>query len=79
LSAIRATDLTPEQWAEQCELGKVHRWHPHQLRLSTATRLRREFGRDVARAVVGHSSLVVTEVYAELDQAKAAEVTGKIG
>jgi len=41
-------------------------WHPHQLRHSAATMLRREFGLDVARAVLGHSSPVVTEVYAEL-------------
>jgi hypothetical protein len=33
----------------------------------------------VARAVLGHSSPVVTEVYAELDQDKAAEAMAKIG
>ena len=55
------------------------KWHPHQLRHNAATRLRREFGLDVARAVLGHSSPVVTEVYAELDQAKAAEAMAKIG
>ena len=54
-------------------------WHPHQLRHNTATRLRRKFGLDTARAVLGHSSLVITEVYAELDQAKASEAMGKIG
>lgn len=45
----------------------AHRWHPNQLHHSAATRLRREFGLDVARAVLGHSSPVVTEAYAELD------------
>jgi integrase len=54
-------------------------WHPNQLRHSAATRLRREFGLDVARAVLGHSSPVVTEVYAELDGAKAAEAMEKVG
>ncbi|MGZ3379965.1 MAG: hypothetical protein ACXVBB_06835 [Isosphaeraceae bacterium] len=39
---------------------------------------RREFGLDVARAVLGHASPVVTEVYAEMDQAKASEAMGKI-
>jgi hypothetical protein len=34
---------------------------------------------DVARAVLGHSSPVVTEVYAELDGAKAAEAMEKVG
>jgi integrase len=54
-------------------------WHPNQLRHSAATRLRKEFSLDVARAVLGHSTPVVTEVYAELDGAKACEVMGKIG
>ena len=44
-----------------------------------ATRLRKEFGLDVARAVLGHSSPVVTEVYAELDGAKAAEAMERAG
>ena len=57
----------------------IPKWHPHQLRHNAATRLRREFGLDVARAVRGHSSPVVTEVYAELDQAKAAEAMARIG
>jgi integrase len=54
-------------------------WHPNQLRHNAATRLRREFGLDVARAVLGHSSPVVTEVYAELDGAKAAEAMERVG
>ena len=53
-------------------------WHPNQLRHNAATRLRREFGLDVARAVLGHSSPVVTEVYAELDWAKAAEAMERV-
>jgi integrase len=57
----------------------IPRWHPNQLRHNAATRLRREFGLDVARAVLGHSSPVVTEVYAELDEAKAAEAMASIG
>ena len=58
---------------------EIPKWHPNQLRHNAATRLRREFGLDVARAVLGHSSPVVTEVYAELDQAKASEAMAKIG
>jgi integrase len=54
-------------------------WHPHQLRHNAATRLRKEFGLDVARAALGHSSPAVTEVYAELDEAKAAEAMGRVG
>ncbi|MGP0070012.1 MAG: tyrosine-type recombinase/integrase [Isosphaeraceae bacterium] len=58
---------------------EIRDWHPNQLRHNAATRLRREFGLDVTRAVLGHSSPVVTEVYAELDQAKAAEAMARIG
>lgn len=54
-------------------------WHPNQLRHNAATRLRKEFGLDAARAVLGHSSPAVTEVYAELDALKAADVMERIG
>lgn len=62
-----------------CKRADVPKWHPHQLRHNAATRLRREFGLDVARAVLGHSSPAVTEVYAELDSAKAAEAMEMVG
>jgi integrase len=62
-----------------CDKAGMPRWHPNQLRYLAATRLRREFGLDVARAVLGHSSPAVTEVYAELDLTKAAEAMARIG
>jgi integrase len=67
--------------AERAKTGEpeIPSWHPHRLRHSAATRLRREFGLDVARAVLGHSSPAVTEVYAELDGAKAAEAMERVG
>jgi integrase len=74
---------TPESYrrsiANACKRAGVEPWHPHQLRHSAATRLRRDFGLDVTRAVLGHSSPAVTEVYAELDMAKAAEAMGRVG
>ncbi len=57
----------------------VPHWHPHQLRHNAATNLRREFGLDVARVILGHRSPVVTEVYAEVDHQKAVEVIGRVG
>jgi integrase len=68
-----------EHRAELREWRKAHRFHPHQLRHSAGTRLRREFGLDVARAVLGHSSPVVTEIYAEIDLAKAKEAMERTG
>jgi hypothetical protein len=41
--------------------------------------LRREFGIDAARAVLGHSSPVVTEVYAERDAGVAAKAMEQVG
>jgi integrase len=78
-AAIDALLLPPDQRAELIAWRKAHRWHPHQLRHNAATRLRREFGLDVARAVLGHSTPVVTEIYAELDRSRAAEAMGMIG
>ena len=57
----------------------VPHWHPHQLRHTKATEIRKLFGIDAARAVLGHRSAAITEVYAELDQGQAAEVMAKIG
>jgi integrase len=65
--------------ARACKKAKVDHWHPHQLRHAAATFLRKEFGLDAARIILGHRSPSITEVYAELDKAKALEVMGRIG
>jgi integrase len=57
----------------------IPRWTPNQLRHAKATEIRREAGLDAARVVLGHRTPVVTEVYAELDTAKAAEVMERLG
>jgi hypothetical protein len=44
-----------------------------------ATRLRREYGLDAARAVLGHASPIVTEVYAEQDFDKASRAVAEVG
>jgi len=62
-----------------CKAAKVERWYPHQLRHTAATDIRREFGLDAARAVLGHRSPAITEVYAELDLAKAEKVAKMMG
>lgn len=62
-----------------CHRARVLPWTPNQLRHSAATRIRREFGLDAARALLGHSTPVVTEIYAELDSAEAARVMGEVG
>jgi integrase len=62
-----------------CDKAGIPRWAPNRLRHNAATRLRKQFGLDVARVILGHSSPTTTEVYAEIDQQKAMEIMGKIG
>ena len=57
----------------------IPRWHPHQLRHSYATRIRKEHGLEAARVLLGHRSMAVTEVYAEVDRSRMAEIVAKHG
>ncbi|MBI1901755.1 MAG: site-specific integrase [Planctomycetia bacterium] len=54
-------------------------WHPHQLRHNAATSLRREFGIEVARIILGHATAFTTEIYAEADREAARAAIGKVG
>lgn len=54
-------------------------WHPHQLRHTAATEIRRTFGIEAAQVVLGHATLSVTEVYAERDRKLAEEVMQQLG
>lgn len=60
-------------------LDLVPLWHTHQLRHSAATRLRQLHGLESARVVLGHSSARVTDVYAEIDRAKARAIMEQAG
>jgi site-specific recombinase XerC len=57
----------------------VPNWHPHQLRHSQATEIRRHHGIDAAQEVLGHTELATTEVYAETDREKAKAVMMLVG
>jgi integrase len=65
--------------AERVGGDPILHWHPNQLRHNAATRLQKEFGLDVARVILGHTSPVVTEVYAEIDVIKGMDAMAKIG
>ena len=71
--------LTKKQKAELKAWHKQFHWHPHQLRHNAATFLRKEFGLETARIILGHRSAAITEVYAELDQQKALEAIVRVG
>jgi integrase len=71
--------LPPVDRCSECQAKAIPHWHPHQLRHAKATEIRREYGLDVARVVLGHRSPQITELYAEIDTAKAAAVMEKLG
>lgn len=54
-------------------------WHPHQLRHNYATKVKRQHGLEVAKVILGHRSLQVTEGYTEADEQLATDVVAKIG
>ena len=59
---------------------KEHHWHPNQLRHTSGTNVRKKFGLEAARCMLGHKMAAVSEIYAsEFDEAKAAEIAVKIG
>ena len=57
----------------------IPRWHPHQLRHNYATRIRKEFGVEAARILLGHRSTAVTELYAEVDRGRVRDIVARVG
>ncbi|MFV0446640.1 MAG: tyrosine-type recombinase/integrase, partial [Planctomycetaceae bacterium] len=62
-----------------CDEAKVGRWYPHRLRHTAATFIRKEFDVETARIILGHSSLKVTEIYAERDENLALAAMQRVG
>ena len=79
LSGIPPKELTDEQKQELKQWQKDHRWHPHQLRHNFATDVRRQYGIESARILLGHRSMAVTEIYSEIDRTKVRHVVEQIG
>lgn len=65
--------------ARACRRAKVPLWKPNQLRHNAATRLRAEFGLDVAKAVLGHTRVETTQIYAEADRNRAMQAMEQAG
>jgi integrase len=62
-----------------CKKAGVPHWRPNQLRHNAATRIRKQFGIEAARQVLGHRSAAVTEVYAEADLNRVTEIMAQVG
>jgi integrase len=56
-----------------------HRWHPHQLRHTAATEIRKRFGIEAAQTILGHATLSVTEIYAEKNAEAGRQVAALVG
>lgn len=66
---------TQHEKAERLAKAKAwraeHCWHPHQLRHTSATELRREFGAEAAQLGLGLQTLPMVEIYGERNRDKA--------
>ena len=62
-----------------CKRAGVNHWHPHRLRHGAATKITAEHGIEIARVLLGHSSIDVTRLYAERDLEAAAKAARQAG
>lgn len=72
-------DSYQKQIAKICKVAGAGRWTANQLRHNAATRIRQRFGLDAASAILGHSEVSTTQVYAERDRRKAQQVAAAHG
>jgi integrase len=79
LAGIAEKDLDAAQRVEVEAWRKANRWHPHQLRHAAATAIRGQFGLEEAQAVLGHSELSSTQIYAEKNLETARAVMRQTG
>ena len=74
--AARLPDALRERYQQ---LLRNYHWHPHQLRHNAASRLKDAFGWDLARIVLGHRTVQMTQVYAADNLAKACTAMAQAG
>lgn len=62
-----------------CKAAGVPKFTPHQLRHSAATNIRGELGLEAAQAVLGHTTVSETQVYALVAEKRAQEAMATLG
>ncbi|MHC4180949.1 MAG: tyrosine-type recombinase/integrase, partial [Planctomycetota bacterium] len=62
-----------------CKRAGVPKWTPGQLRHNAGTRIRRKYGLEAARLILGHRSAATTEIYAEKDMGEAIRIMREMG
>jgi integrase len=71
--------LRADKASSRAKWNTANVWHPHQLRHATATRVRKEYGLEETAALLGHSEITTTQIYAERDSQLAAKVAMEVG
>ena len=62
-----------------CKRAGIQPWSPRQLRHTRATMIRKAYGLEAAKAVLGHADTKITEIYAERDLELAMRIMREIG
>ncbi len=62
-----------------CRKAGVATWHPHQLRHTAATKIRKRFGLEASRVILGHADVRAAQIYAKQDRDRCVEVMRLIG
>lgn len=62
-----------------CDQLGIERFTAHWLRHTAGTRVRKDYGLDATQATLGHANASTSEIYAEVDLAKAKRVARKSG
>ena len=62
-----------------CEKNNIPAWSPNQLRHTAATEARAKHGLDAAQLRLGHKHASTTEIYADLNRQRAAELAEQLG
>jgi integrase len=65
--------------ARVCEENNIPRWSPNQLRHAAATNVRRVIGLEAASAILGHSQITTTQIYAEASRELAINTAKRLG
>lgn len=58
---------------------KITSWHPHQLRHTRGTEVRKKYGLEAAQVALGHARANVTEIYAEKNFQAAIDIARESG
>jgi integrase len=78
VAITRAVDKANAKRAEQ-GLPPLPPWSPLQLRHTAATLIRSKYGVEAAQVTLGHTRVETTQIYAERDLTRAAQIAAEIG